>query len=712
MLGWLSGAAQRGAAPTKDADDGSPWIDEPPDTPAPVFAARAFKTALFGTPHPKQSGETVTEQTASLDKPAKSKHSPRTKFTTPKVGHRSHASRVQRATPSVSPAKGILMTPGTATTRRKTVSFGSLETGLGAQEPQQSYQAAFADTDTNTLQLSSRKPAEKNTSQPSLAKESFKAQLDASKQRLSEHGQTAKIIAEESLISGELAQRRDKPVQSEPADIMADYTVDLTKPRSQSGQHWKAEFERYQKSSDREMKKVIQHGQHIKSYAEKKDIEATELQEKLKRELAKCATMETKVSKLATQLASGERNGREGSAEHMTLMNDLSHQTALAIRYKQKADRYRNAIQQQKSSSLGRNYHDESNETEGLTIDLQNASSAMDNASEDSELSALQAELRAFRLKLSIAKEKTADLEAANAKLTKNFLRVKDEMKNYDARRVRKETKLKEREERLVAEKNACEAKLKQLTKEHEDLLRSIMEPPLRGVGRELMFNSHRLGKTLNSGSGTQKFYDQTRSVAKGPAIDIWTTDTPNDTADMTPPAAEPAINLSSIPSIGKAGHSTPRLARQPTALPEHGVAVSEATHEALREIDRNAVSEYPSEPALPPDTPRPTLEHLAQMDSYLQPDFPSSEPTSAAKRMNDRRNTIPSPRPSMVNMASSVVKEKMSPKLTTGWTRDTGLLSVAGSRRSTVGSLPPDRAAAAKARLAQRKSLKEGRHS
>ncbi|KAI4264292.1 MAG: hypothetical protein L6R42_000582, partial [Xanthoria sp. 1 TBL-2021] len=656
--------------------------------------------------------------------------SPRAKFLTPKTGNKAHTFRAQKAIPLISPAKGILLTPGTATTRRKTVSFGSLDNRLGAvndgiENGQQDYQSVTKDSEKLTMTTPPQKQgAEEIPIQPSLTKASFRAQLDASKQRLSERNLPVKSATTGGLASNNIAQFERPPVQLDLGDVTADYTVDLTKPRSQSGQHWKAEFERYQQNSDRELRKVIQHGQNVKSYAEKKDVEATELQEKLKRELVKCAAMETKVSKLAMQLASNKKAGTVGSNEQENLMNDLSRQTALAIRYKQKADRYRIAIQHQKSSSLGRSYGDEQDDVEDMTTDISSTGvlPAADNIRGDSELSSLRAELRAFRLKLSIAEERAAKLEATNSKLTKNFLRLKNEMNNYDARRVRKEARLKERVDALVAEKIACETKFKLLSTEHEDLLRRVNEQPARNSGRQPMLRSSQdrsdpkrkstlPGEHRESRPGTigdSQVDDSLQMVLptdpkvpndqedkasfKAPAVDIWTMDTPSDTGDVTPSAAEPAINLS--------------------------IALSEATHEALREIDRNSISEYPSEPTLPPDTPRPTLKHLATMDSHLQPDFPSSEPTSAAKRMTDRRNTIPSPRPSMVTMASSTVKDiTKSPKTsTTGWRRDASRVSAVGSRTSTLnggrnrlGELPPDRAAAAKARLAQKQSLKEG---
>lgn len=708
---------------------GSPCINEPPETPAPVFAVRAFKTALFGTPHPNQSEETVVEENASPEKPARSKHSPRTKLLTPKTANKALLFNAQRATPVNSPTKGILVTPGTATTRRKTVSFGSLDhrVGLVVDRVENGQQGVPKDSEKTTVQTSSQQhDVEQISVKPSLTEVSCRAQLDASKQRLSERKIPASTPEEDSFSSNNIAQHKTSQVQSNLGDVTIDYTVDLTKPRSQSGQHWKAEFERYQQNSDRELRKVIQHGKIVKSYAEKKDSEAMELQEKLRQELAKCAAMETKVSKLATQLASSRHNGTESLSEQENLMNDLSRQTALAIRHKQKADRYKVAISLQKPSSLGQKYDDAQPDVKDMTTGVLSADapSAADNTESHSEISSLRAELQAFRSKLSIAEERVTKLEATNSKLNKDFLRTKDEMNKNDARHVRKEARLKERMDALLAEKIACEAKFKLLSTEHEDLLPCVHKESIRDSGKQQIGHSNHdrtnpekkaISLRERQGSRSRVTVDSRvdsspamvvptnpnsgddqrgKASQKAPTIDIWTMDSPSDTGDMTPSAAEPAIHLSSI-------------------------AVSEATQEALREIDRNSVVEYPSEPSLPPDTPRPTLKHLAIMDSQLQPGFPSSDPTSAAKRMADRRKTIASPRPSMVSMASSTSKTKTkSPKAdNTECQRQANRPTAVTSRTSTLnggrsglGELPPDRIAAARARIAQKQSLREGR--
>src|SRR5688572_26253027 len=70
-------------------------VADQPDTPAPVFAARAFKSVLFGAQGAPSNPKAPCPSTVALD---------------------------VKDTPSKPP--GILLTPGTGTTRRKRVSFG------------------------------------------------------------------------------------------------------------------------------------------------------------------------------------------------------------------------------------------------------------------------------------------------------------------------------------------------------------------------------------------------------------------------------------------------------------------------------------------------------------------------------------------------------------------------------------------------------------
>ena len=95
MLGWM---LKRGENAPGQGDDDTTQLEQP-DTPAPVFAARAFKTALFGTPTKRPEMSRPTRKNTA----------------------------VQKSDVSDTPSKpqSILVTPGTGAAKRKRVSFGN-----------------------------------------------------------------------------------------------------------------------------------------------------------------------------------------------------------------------------------------------------------------------------------------------------------------------------------------------------------------------------------------------------------------------------------------------------------------------------------------------------------------------------------------------------------------------------------------------------------
>lgn len=106
-------APRKSDSPTEPAYE-STFID-PPETPAHQFAVKAFKHAIFGTP----AAEDLNHATRKFETKAKvaDANAKLTELPAPKDND-----------PLQSPSKrigGILMTPGTATKGRKTVSFGS-----------------------------------------------------------------------------------------------------------------------------------------------------------------------------------------------------------------------------------------------------------------------------------------------------------------------------------------------------------------------------------------------------------------------------------------------------------------------------------------------------------------------------------------------------------------------------------------------------------
>ncbi|KAK8100946.1 Spindle-body formation-associated protein [Apiospora kogelbergensis] len=247
MLGWAIKRGYQTAtgasdAPRQPEDAGDTTQIDVPDTPAPVFAARAVRHAIFGTPAPATN--TITRPPRLL-----SDNGPRS--------------------PPKSPPKptGILMTPGTATSRRKRVSFG--------HEVQKKQNDALAQSPT--------KPA-----------------------------QPAKPTA----------PTRDEDMSDEDweDEDPADVTIDLNEPKSQSGRYWKTQFNKYHDDAREEMSKLVKHKHLSRMYAQQKDVENTELQERvkelerqvrLKDEEIKQAQTRPSLTRSASASASASANSRE-----------------------------------------------------------------------------------------------------------------------------------------------------------------------------------------------------------------------------------------------------------------------------------------------------------------------------------------------------------------------------------------------------------------
>ncbi|KAF7536531.1 hypothetical protein G7Z17_g13027 [Cylindrodendrum hubeiense] len=271
MLGWMM---RRGEdAPDAAGDADTTQIDQP-DTPAPVFAARAFKSAIFGTPaRPSDDPETrSTNQTNSkTDQDSKTPQRP----------------------------QGILLTPGTGTSRRKRVSFGQ-------------------DVGTKT-----------NGSLVAKATEGHqRTRLNDALAKASQEG--AKSVAQKATTRRTRDDKSDDEwEEADDEDFCQDITIDLNEPHSQSGKYWKEEFEKYHEDAKAEMEKLLKYKQLAKSYAKQKDAEAIQLAEMLKDEQQKVITMEKQIAEGASKMVS--KRGEETSPD---LLSTLTKQTALAVQYR------------------------------------------------------------------------------------------------------------------------------------------------------------------------------------------------------------------------------------------------------------------------------------------------------------------------------------------------------------------------------------------
>jgi hypothetical protein len=267
MFSWLTGPRitnvieDLGTQPQNDtpcvceADDKDPGYDttfvEPPDTPAPQFAVKAFRQALFGTPAPPQrSPVKKLDQKPKTEAPNASAPV----FSVPKED-------VPPASPSKLP-NGVLRTPGTASKGRKTVSFG----------------AHVVDND-------GKKGAVGKSGIPNDCPGKFPSPWTPGTALKVEVASDTKPRTKltEALYN---ARSTDQPKsgQKPKAKDDNDITLDLDNPRSESGRYWKEQYETYAQRSQKEMKKLVTKQQLAKNYAKKKDSEAIEAATRLAEE--------------------------------------------------------------------------------------------------------------------------------------------------------------------------------------------------------------------------------------------------------------------------------------------------------------------------------------------------------------------------------------------------------------------------------------------
>lgn len=256
-----------------------------PDTPAPVFAARAFKSVLFGAPTAASSDSRRARDAMAHGKAAKAPE--------PVLG-----------TPTRPP--GILLTPGTGTSRRKRVSFG------------RDVPASSANSGSNAkgTGLGSRRTM-------------LTEALENSRRKKTADTATA------SLPQQQASDSDDDWVEEDDDDYCTtDMTLDLNEPHSHSGRYWKEEFEKYHREAKAEMEKLLKYKQLAKSYAQQKDAEAIQLAAKLRNEQQKVIDMEKKIADNATQIAS--RRSQSADEEPTALLAKLSKQTTLAAQYRRR----------------------------------------------------------------------------------------------------------------------------------------------------------------------------------------------------------------------------------------------------------------------------------------------------------------------------------------------------------------------------------------
>lgn len=260
MLSWFSGPrnpAQDSQEPVEDTQI------EVPETPAPVFAARAIKHAIWGTPAPPETVKPAKFQTRA-DAAVTSR------YATQKADPKDDAADSDGARRA-----GILSTPGTLK-GRKTVSFGAQVVDNEGKKTTRSgipndCPGKFPSPWTPKVEALAEELEERPSSSSKLTQKLYEAR-DSSKR--------SEPKAEAPGAKAKTEAARPKPRARDDADI----TVDVMEPRSESGRYWRDQYLEYAYNSEREVRKIIKKQQIAKEYARKKDNEAIELTEKLEAE--------------------------------------------------------------------------------------------------------------------------------------------------------------------------------------------------------------------------------------------------------------------------------------------------------------------------------------------------------------------------------------------------------------------------------------------
>lgn len=302
MLHWLAGAkppdgpgecAYPGAdcrislLTERETDHDTSAVMEAPETPAPVFAVRAFKHAIFGTPQQSPSNarrHSTTER--ERHRPSAAARSSRPQMTRPKSAGDAAALGKPNDLPDPipSPTKGILMTPGTAAARRKTVTFGDhvvdnekdkvkegSKTGLPKDFPGK-FPSPWAQPSDKTDRDDST-PGERKRGRSKLTEDLHKAREESAKRKIAEAN-----------------------------DHMRSEEKDFEEPDSESGKYWKREYDVYRANTTREVKKLVTKQKAAKAFAREKDMECTELSDELRQEKKKVERLEKRTTELEAQL--------------------------------------------------------------------------------------------------------------------------------------------------------------------------------------------------------------------------------------------------------------------------------------------------------------------------------------------------------------------------------------------------------------------------
>lgn len=457
---------------------------EAPETPAPVFALRAFKSALFGTPGAEGEDESVLRAKEEAASRLRNQSDSRKDPATERAGNDTATKKTETGVGGntmTSPTKSILMTPGTTSNRRKTVSFG--DAVVDNERKQDSPTKSSSKTPVNLTGNSSSPWTSGSSDGKNKPRSKLTQALMDSRDKPSKDPEPMQVPKPDVARSSENTPRRALPPTTATTTTATttknddnDDTINMEEPRSQSGKYWKTEFDNYRTRTDKEIRRLVQYRSVAKDYARKKDEEAVRLADKLKQEEGKVVEMERHVSQLAsTMVAEG------GKANKEQLIQDLTKQTALALQYKHRVSILRKSLEDHGvvSSEIDdfKEQPDGNQPSDKATEELRKTQQALGQANDRiQQMRSQRSDLSKLEDLAQSSQQKASELEKENAAMKQNLARVKSEMTKYEGRRKEKEARLKQREAKLETRIQEYRERLKAASQQHRDSQESLRE--------------------------------------------------------------------------------------------------------------------------------------------------------------------------------------------------------------------------------------------
>lgn len=669
---------------------------EPPETPAHVFAGRALKSALFGTPAPPDATPFV-RATEKASEPVADQQKPQPR--------------------NLSPVKlpGILMTPGTATIRRKSVSFGhdvkdkDAVAGREDRRSQRNRPTRSASL-TRALEIAKEEKDNKAVESVSVVQSTAAAMKTGTQdsQPSAFWRKESDYLTRPSLIE-ELA--RDDPD--------GDMTMDLNKPHSQSGRYWKSEFHKYHEEAQIQMRRLLQYKEGAKDFARKKDAEVLELKQQLKEAGHRKALSDSKVSRTLRRKARALGYDSDEELVVSQLIEDLSRKTALCEQYKKQLEaatytlEKKNPLSQEfLTMTIGKDSPPHIQLLREEILHLQNTlkKTERENTRLENENKQLKEEVSHSGLKLERQIEKLDKQRDSFDDVRRKKDEALDQLQNtYDrlkenakSQRRDAEQLLKKRHEQSVElKKELSEARqLETRLKELENQLHRKNEEHIQVVA-DYELRMAELKRDVVAGETP---FDVPASIAKDPHLArslVKHAESPIRARDSQIPLASNSI---SRPVKATNRHT---WSDTPTSSPPKKTTLP--LSEIINKANPSTIPPVQSGPF----QFTPAVHRFSDL-SMPNPEFdlPSSEP-SIELALPALKQRV-SPRPTFVNIPSSSPKPSRIPLQDNKDKIDTRERQTSsGSSRSTVDSsrirreVAPERAAAAKARLEQKMAEK-----